>query len=171
MGGNQSTVHHGAELGRGDKKWLIRVWIDSEVPFAISSRDSDIQVENQIHWALDEIHTRMKTRKSMGNGLGDLVNVGISIDGDYDGGLGNRLAAEAEIIFRGHNQDREVRVVVTGENRTGHFNPLGPMFNSVTASISALMDELSIRGSVYEKIVRQAENRVMRKADFYTEKV
>lgn len=107
----------------------------------------------------------------MGNDLGDLVNVGISIDGDYDGGLGGRLAAEAMTLFRGHNQDREVRVVVTGENRTGHFNPIAPMFNSVTASISALMDELSIRGSVYEKIVRQAENRVMRKADFYTEKV
>jgi hypothetical protein len=107
----------------------------------------------------------------MGNNLGDLVNVGISIDGDYDGGLGDRLAAEATTLFRGHNQDRQVRVVVTGENRTGHLNPLSPMFDSVTAAIRALMDQLSIRGSVYEKIVRQAEYRVMPKADFYTEKV
>jgi hypothetical protein len=34
-----------------------------------------------------------------------------------------------------------------------------------------LMDKLGIQGSVDEKIVRQAEYRVMRKADFYTEKV
>lgn len=161
---------HGREAGRGDERWLIRAWIDSEVPFAISSRDSDIQIENQIYWALREIHERMTTRKTMGVDLGDLVNVGISIDGDYDGGLGDRLAAEAKIFFRGHNQDRQVRVVVTGETRTGRSSPLSPMFNSVTESIRELMDGLSIRGSVSETIVRKATHRVMRKVDFYTEK-
>jgi hypothetical protein len=168
MGGNQSTVHHDAALGHGDKKWLIRVWIDSETPFAISSRDSDIQIENQIYWALQEIKTRMTSRKK-GVELSEEVKIGISIDGDYGGELEDRLAMEARTCFSSHNQTREIKVTLIGEEDHGVF--MRHTFTPVIISLSALMNNLGIQGFVTERFVHQAKHRVMSKADFYTEKV
>jgi hypothetical protein len=167
MGGNQSTVHRGTPVRHGNNEWEIRMWVDSEEPFKFSSHDGEIQIANQIFFAMKEINRRMTATMGSDLDFDAKVKICIGIKGDYRGELGYRVANGAREFLLSRRQKREIKITLTEEDIDG-VDVINHILFDAKRSISDLMGTIGIKGDVNYIYIRQLKHRAVCADDFCT---